>query len=88
MIFVFLVTNLVDCEWDAWKLGKCSAECGGGKRTDTREERVAPAYGGKLCSGEIKRTQDCNPQACRVNNYEGNTILSGTLIVIVDDCFF
>ena len=69
---------VVDCEWGAWQIGKCSAECGGGKRIDTREEKQHPQYGGKLCSGEIERTQECNPQECPGNNYAVNIDIART----------
>ena len=53
----------VDCEWDEWIVGKCSATCGGGTRTNTRTKTVAEMYGGK-CEGTTTTTESCNTDAC------------------------
>merc|ERR1719210_1358543 len=54
----------VDCVWSEWKIGKCSKQCGGGRRTNTREQKVLAAHGGKECSGPTKVDEPCNTQDC------------------------
>jgi len=56
----------VDCvleDWTAWS--GCSAECGGGVRSKSREVKVTPEHGGDPC-GETSKTESCNIQACDV----------------------
>ena len=55
---------LVDCEWDDWKKGKCSEECGTGTRLNTRQPKVLAKHGGKECSGVANVTELCNTQEC------------------------
>ena len=45
-------------------IGTCSKECGGGKRTNTREVKIEPANGGKNCSGISEIAEDCNIEDC------------------------
>jgi len=57
----------VDCvleDWTAWS--GCSAECGGGVRSKSREVKTTPEHGGDPC-GETSKTESCNIQACDVN---------------------
>lgn len=57
----------VDCildDWSAWS--GCSADCGGGVRSKTREVKTTPEHGGDPC-GETSKTESCNIQACDVN---------------------
>jgi len=59
---LFLI--LADCEWDVWKVGECSKDCGGGKRTNTRLVKIEAANGGKNCSGVPEISEDCNLEEC------------------------
>ncbi len=60
-------TNVpVDCvmgPWGDW--GQCSAECGGGSRTRTREVLTPKSCGGADCGIESEE-QECNTQPCCV----------------------
>jgi hypothetical protein len=56
----------VDCvleDWTPWS--SCSAACGGGVRSKSREVTVTPEHGGDPC-GETSKTETCNLQACDV----------------------
>jgi len=56
----------VDCvleDWTPWS--GCSANCGGGVRSKSREVKVTPEHGGDPC-GETSKTETCNLQACDV----------------------
>jgi hypothetical protein len=56
----------VDCvldDWSAWS--SCSADCGGGVRSQSREVKTTPEHGGEPC-GETSKTESCNIQACDV----------------------
>ena len=74
MIYFYIITSLenldlfekilVNCEWDQWKIGECSAECGGGTRVDTRNVAVQASNGGVNCSGLSNITENCNIQKC------------------------
>merc|ERR1712025_1516057 len=49
--------------WSDWS--KCSAECGGGEQSKTRQcNNPAPANGGADCEGEGTEVRKCNTQAC------------------------
>ena len=69
-IFNFKSTyNAVDCQWNDWTVGTCSATCGDGMRTNTRTEKVSAAYGGKECNGlpdtGVSSIEErCNKQGC------------------------
>ena len=55
----------VDCkvgEWMAW--GECSATCGDGTRTRTREVVQQPEYGGTECPSNLEETATCNDARC------------------------
>ena len=55
---------LVDCEWDDWKIGICSKECGGGTRTNVRTPKIDAAHGGEECNGSSNITESCNTHEC------------------------
>jgi len=60
----------VDCKVDEWKSSECSAECGGGTQTLTRNIVTAPAFGGVVCP-DLSAVQDCNTHGCPINCIEG-----------------
>ncbi|XP_014668649.1 PREDICTED: SCO-spondin-like [Priapulus caudatus] len=57
----------VNCEWDDWVAGDCSAPCGPGTRNHTRGYRTPALYGGSNCTGDDLITEDCNEGPCRVD---------------------
>ena len=59
----FSISILVDCTWNQWVLGTCSASCGIGTRTDTRTKSVDEESGG-ICIGESSRVEVCNAGTC------------------------
>ena len=63
-IFGFKSTyNAVDCQWNDFTVGTCSATCGTGMRTNTRTEKVSAAYGGEVCNGPASIQLTCyNPE--------------------------
>ena len=64
-IFVFNFNCFsVDCQWNDWTIGTCSATCGDGTRTNTRTEKVFAAYGGEECNGPASIQEGCNIQVC------------------------
>ena len=64
-IFVFDLNCIsVDCQWNDWTIGTCSATCGDGTRTNTRTEKVFAAYGGEECNGPASIQESCNIQMC------------------------
>ena len=56
--------NEVDCQWNDWTIGTCSATCGDGTRTNTRTEKVFAAHGGEECNGPASIQESCNIQVC------------------------
>ncbi|KAL5270907.1 hypothetical protein ACHWQZ_G001540 [Mnemiopsis leidyi] len=53
-------------DWSEWS--ECSAVCGGGIQTRSKEcNNPAPAYGGADCDGEATEIQKCNTQSCPVD---------------------
>ena len=60
----FIFVLLVDCEWDKWRLGDCSKECGGGIRINTRAIKQKAEHGGVECPGSSNVTEICNIQNC------------------------
>lgn len=67
--FVFSFSNSlqisVNCEFDEWEeWTQCTATCNGGTRFRTRGIKVAAAYGGAECDGDIKEEETCNNQPC------------------------
>ena len=55
---------VTDCEWEDWKIGKCTETCGGGIRTNTRAEKVSATQGGAKCDGPAFIEETCNIQDC------------------------
>ena len=53
-----------DCGWGPWNMGECSATCGGGTRTDTRDMRSRARNGGYCNFNGGTRTVPCNTHAC------------------------
>jgi len=57
----------VNCVMGEWTVfGYCSATCGGGQQTCTREILTSAAYGGTEC-GATSEEQACNTDSCAVN---------------------
>jgi len=56
--------NCVVSEWEGWS--DCTAECGTGVQTRTREKVVEPANGGDPCA-EQTESRECNGFACNAN---------------------
>ena len=54
---------LVDCEWDDWVEGDCSATCGTGEQNNTRTKLVEEAYGGN-CTGGYTNVTSCLVVEC------------------------
>ena len=63
----FVLWISVDCEWEEWKEGECSNECGGGLRTNTRVVKQKAENGGMECSGYSNVTELCNTEHCPGN---------------------
>ena len=59
-----IVFPVTDCEWEDWKIGKCTETCGGGIRTNTRAEKVSATQGGAKCDGPAFIEETCNIQDC------------------------
>ena len=58
-------------EFGPWS-EECSAPCGGGVLTRTRQcDSPAPTNGGKECEGNAEETQECNPEPCPVDGNWG-----------------
>ncbi|XP_031566331.1 uncharacterized protein LOC116301419 [Actinia tenebrosa] len=59
----------VNGNWTAWSSwDSCSATCGGGSQSRTREcTNLAPVNGGSNCEGPSSETQICATNACPVN---------------------
>jgi len=60
-----VVGSSVDCElglWGSW--GECSATCGGGQKSRTREVAVQPRSGGKGCNGSLAEVGQCANVSC------------------------
>jgi len=57
----------IDCVWNDWSLGECSASCGPGEQTNTRTKAVVEANGGKTCSGADTETLACTVKECPVH---------------------
>jgi hypothetical protein len=54
----------VDCVVGEWSnLSTCSASCGGGSQTRTRNITTQPQYGGNTCP-PLSETKECNTQKC------------------------
>ena len=59
----------IDGGWTNWtEWTNCSADCGGGNQTRTRNcANPAPAHGGVHCEGNSSETQVCNSHACPID---------------------
>jgi len=58
-------TQLVHCQWAAWSgWGTCSASCGPGSQSRTRDIAQAPSDGGAPCSGQAQAHRDCIASPC------------------------
>jgi hypothetical protein len=73
-MFLRLSTNkdkamFVDCEVEEWMPSECSASCGGGQQTLTREIKTSPMNGGVPCP-LLKAVQECNMHKCPVDCVE------------------
>ena len=58
----------VDCQvgaWSAWS--ECSASCGTGTQTRTREIVVAAEHGGAACPSTLEEQRQCNTHPCPVD---------------------
>ena len=53
----------IDCQWGEWNTGICSADCGDGTRTNTREKIVEEDYGG-ACNGTDSQSVPCKEKEC------------------------
>nr|XP_026693109.1 thrombospondin type-1 domain-containing protein 7A isoform X2 [Ciona intestinalis] len=57
----------IDCRVGPWsKFGRCSASCGGGRKTRTRKIITRPQYGGTKCPA-LTDTQTCNKNICSID---------------------
>jgi len=56
----------VDCIFASWReWGDCSATCGGGERTRSRDIAQRPSDGGMACRGVLSEIAECARQSCR-----------------------
>ena len=53
----------IDCEWNEWQIGGCTASCGKGYRTKSRTKKVEEANGG-TCDGESTEHELCTSAPC------------------------
>ena len=53
----------MNCTWSEWDIGGCSADCGIGTRTNTREKIVEEDYGG-ACNGTDSQRVPCKEKEC------------------------
>lgn len=62
---------LVDGGWGPWSpWATCSATCGGGHKSRSREcNSPEPQYGGKKCFGEAVNRDSCNKNDCPIGEH-------------------
>jgi len=61
-------TEEVHCQWGGYgQWSQCSATCGGGTRSRTRDVLIRKSKGGRSCSGSRTQYSQCNTQPCPVN---------------------
>ena len=60
---IYAIAILVDCEWDDWVEGDCSATCGTGQQTNTRVKLTEEANGG-TCTGKSTNVTSCLVVEC------------------------
>ena len=85
--FVFSFSNSlqisVNCEFDEWEeWTQCTATCNGGTRFRTRGIKVAAAYGGAECDGDIKEEETCNNQPCPGTSKSQLRINASNIVII------
>merc|ERR1712066_689927 len=58
--------HYIDCEWSSWsKWSDCSAKCGGGRRSRTREKHEDNLLeAGQPCVGSHVQQEVCNSKVC------------------------
>ena len=57
----------IDCKLGAFtKWTECSATCGGGIKTRSRELETPPQHGGTPCDGELREVMGCGLDGCPV----------------------
>lgn len=73
----FLLIAPIDGHWGRWSAwGSCSASCGEGNRTRTRECDDPPNLnGGQYCQGGANHTEPCLIQSCGVGKMVKKIIL-------------
>ena len=66
IILKYNVFHTVNGNWGDWSAyGTCSATCGGGQQSRTRQcNNPAPAHGGDPCDGLDEESQNCNEDPC------------------------
>jgi len=62
----------IHCEWNDWLVGECTVSCGGGVRTNTRDNIVSAEHGGDECTGLSSLEESCNVDECPVDCEWGN----------------
>ncbi|CAK6951656.1 thrombospondin-2 [Scomber scombrus] len=69
----------VDGGWGPWSpWATCSATCGGGIKSRTREcNSPQPQYGGNKCIGEASDSDNCNKKACPIDGCLSNPCFGG-----------
>ena len=79
--FIFLIHNVVHCEWDDWVLGECSKSCGGGTLTQTRQVKVESQHGGEECTGADTLEVSCNVDECPGNKKLFESMMSNYFFI-------
>ena len=65
----------MDCVWGNWtEWSNCTATCGGGTKTKSREIAIYAVNGGQKCTGARIISQICNVNVT-CNNTKGNVDL-------------
>jgi len=54
----------VDCTWNEWSWGSCSASCGNATQSGTRTISQPAEHGGINCTGPSSDTRNCNLTDC------------------------
>lgn len=55
----------VNCAWTPYeKEGKCSKTCGKGEQVMKRKKSPNAAHGGRACTGQSTKIEDCNTEEC------------------------
>ena len=64
-ITIHVYSLAVNGGWSSWTSGTCSAKCGSGLKTLTRQcNRPAQAFGGRKCLGSGSMTRPCKIMEC------------------------